>query len=60
MNLSLRSPKPQTLSLPCHMLNILKVEFAAFNGNPSQYHKFMSIFKQTIEPAIPNRTLRLT
>ena len=37
-----------------------KLEFESFAGTPSQFHRFMSIFKQVIEPAIPDATLRLT
>ena len=42
------------------ILNIPKLEFKSFDGTYSQFHRFMSIFKQIIEPAIPDATLRLT
>ena len=42
------------------VLNMPKLEFESFDGSPSQFHRFMSIFKQVIEPATPDATLRLT
>ena len=47
------------ISALSHVLNMPKLEFDSFDGNPSQY-QFMSIFKQTIEPGTPNDTLRMT
>ena len=53
------SKNTDSISALSHVLNMPKLEFASFDGNPSQYHKFMSIFKQTIEPGAPDQTLRL-
>ena len=42
------------------VMNMPKLEVELFDGTPSQFHRFLSIFKQVIEPVIPDATLRLT
>ena len=54
------SKNTDPISALAHVLNMPKLEFTSFDGNPSQYHKCMSIFKQTIEPGTPNQTPRWT
>ena len=54
-----KSKNTDSISAWSHVMNMYKLEFASFDGNSSQYHKFMSIFKQTIEPGTSNPRLRL-
>ena len=49
-----------TIAAMSHVLNMPKLELESFDGTPAQYHKFMSIFTQVIEPVTPDPTLRLT
>ena len=49
-----------TIAAMSHVLNMPKLELESFDGTPAQYHKFMCIFTQVIEPVTPDPTLRLT
>ena len=49
-----------TIAAMSNVLNMPKLELESFDGTPAQYHKFMSIFTQVIEPVTPDPTLRLT
>ena len=42
------------------IINMPKMELETFDGTAITYQRFISIFKQVIEPATPDQTVRLT
>ena len=42
------------------MLNLPKLELDSFDGDPLQYHGFMSVFNDTVEKVVKDGTTRLT
>ena len=42
------------------IINMPKMELETFDGTATTYQRFISIFKQVIEPATPDQTVRLT
>ena len=49
-----------SLSAISQIINMPKLEFKPFDGSAFEFHKFMSIFKQSVEICTPDPTLRLT
>ena len=42
------------------IINMPKMELETFDGTATTYQRFISIFKQVIEPSTPDQTVRLT